>query len=46
MKMLMGAGRVVARLYMALALGLFDLNCLRGGYIDFSATITMQGMIL
>jgi hypothetical protein len=33
-------------LVMALALGLFDLNCFRGGYIDFSATITMQGMIL
>jgi hypothetical protein len=28
---------------MALALGLFDLNCFRGGYIDFSATITIAG---
>jgi hypothetical protein len=35
MKMPIGAGRVVARLYMALALGLFDLNCFCGGYIDF-----------
>ena len=31
MKMPMGAGRVVARSYMALALGLFGLNCFRGG---------------
>ena len=26
-----GAGRVVARSYVAFALGLFGLNCLRGG---------------
>ena len=27
----MGAGRLVARLYIAFALGRFCLNCLRGG---------------
>ena len=31
MKMPMGAGRVVARSYIALASGLLGLNCLRGG---------------
>ena len=31
MKMPMGAGRVVARSYIAFALGLFGLYCLRGG---------------
>ena len=31
MKMPMGAGRMVARSYMAFALGLFGLKCLSGG---------------
>jgi len=33
MKMPMGAGRVVARSYIAFALGLFGLNCLCGGML-------------
>jgi hypothetical protein len=31
MKFPMGAGRLVARYYIAFALGRFGLNCLRGG---------------
>ena len=31
MNMSIGAGRVVARSYIAFALGLLGLNCLRGG---------------
>ena len=33
MKMPIGAGRVVARLYIAFAFGLFGLNCLHGGMV-------------